>query len=367
MATAQPRKSTIKVDSGTGPDATAPAEKPVSINYHQASQMPKWVREVIDESFAIEAEDAKKAGALGFMARALVNATLPYKDPKSPIFERRNGDYVLRMIGGSENGLPYGVYPRLLISWLTTEAVRTQSREIELGESLSYFLHHVLGVSRGGGPRGANVRVSEQMERLFSTLITAGYSGSSSGRGFNLRNVMIVDSASLDPETARMIDEAAEAEADEATRPEVDTSRLWTPQAREDAGRWKSRVVLSPQFFREIIERPVPLDLRAYKVLRGSPVAMDLYSWLTYRMSYLSKSTYPIPWESLMLQFGSGYSSGDENSRVREFRNKSFKPALKVVQQIYPQARVDVTERGLILHPSMPHIPLASKGQGALF
>ena len=362
MATAKPRKSKPAAAPETVP------EKPLSIDYRTGMQMPKWVREVIDESFAIEAEDAKKAGALGFMARALVNATLPYKDPKSPIFERRNGDYVLRMIGGNENGLPYGVYPRLLISWLTTEAVRTQSREIELGESLSYFLHHVHGVSRGGGPRGANVRVSEQMERLFSTLITAGYSGSSSGRGFNLRNVMIVDSASLDPDTARMIDEAAEAEADEAARPEVDSSRLWTPQAREDAGRWKSRVVLSPQFFREIIERPVPIDLRAYKVLRGSPVAMDLYSWLTYRMSYLSRSTHPIPWQALMLQFGSGYSAGDEAARIREFRNKSFKPALKVVQEIYPQARIDVEERGLILHPSSPHIPqIKNRPQGDLF
>ena len=363
MATAKPRKTT-----GAADPAAEAAPKLVTVDYRIGSQVPKWIREVIDESFAIEAEDAKKAGALGFMARALVNATLPYKDPKSPIFERRNGDYVLRMIGGNENGLPYGVYPRLLISWLTTEAVRTQSREIELGESLSYFLHHVLGVSRGGGPRGANVRVSEQMERLFSTLITAGYSGGSTHRGFNLRNVMIVDSASLDPDTARMLDEAAEAEAEEAATPEVESSRLWTPQNREDAGRWKSRVVLSPQFFREIIERPVPLDLRAYKVLRGSPVAMDLYSWLTYRMSYLTKSTRPVPWEALMLQFGSGYSAGDELARVREFRNKSFKPALKVVQQIYPQARIEVTERGLILHPSKPHIPyVASKPQGDLF
>lgn len=49
---------------------------------------------MIDKSFAIEAKDAKKAGRRGFMARALVNASLPYKDPKSPIFGRRNGDYV---------------------------------------------------------------------------------------------------------------------------------------------------------------------------------------------------------------------------------------------------------------------------------
>ena len=83
-------------------------------------------------------------------ARALwLKATLPYKDPKSPIFERRNGHYVLRMMGGNDNGLPYGVYPRLLMSWITTEAVRTGSPELELGESLSSFLRNVLGIQRG--------------------------------------------------------------------------------------------------------------------------------------------------------------------------------------------------------------------------
>ena len=51
---------------------------------------------------------------------------------------------------------------------------------------------------------------------------------------------------------------------------------------------------------------------------------------------------------------------------VREFRNKSFKPALNVVREIYPEARFDVTERGLILHPSKPHVPQI-KGQGDLF
>ena len=69
-----------------------------------------------------------------------------------------------------------------------------------------------------------------------------------------------------------------------------------------------------------------------------------------------------------MLQFGSNYAVDpkDPSRAVREFRNKSFKPALNVVREIYPEARFDVTERGLILHPSMPHVPQI-KGQGDLF
>ncbi len=368
-------KKNGEVTSDETLNKTLGAGEPVSLDYRTGAPMPKWVRDVIDESFAIEAEDARKAGAMGFMARALVNATLPYKDPKSPIFERRNGQYVLRMMGGNDNGLPYGVYPRLLMSWITTEAVRTQSPELELGESLSAFLRDVLGIQRGGGKRGPNARVSEQMERLFSTLITATYTGDR-GRSFSLRNVLIVDEASLDKETAQLLDEASGAPAPRLSAPaepedsdvKDDDNRLWTPQEREVAGRWKSRVVLSSRFFQEIIERPVPIDLRAYRALRGSPVAMDLYTWMTYRMSYIERSTRPVPWEALMLQFGSDYAvdPNDPKRAVREWRNKSFKPALAVVREIYPEANFEVIERGLILHPSKPHVPL-SKGQGALF
>lgn len=362
-----PRSEIIK--SNSSPDENIVGAAPVSIDFRAGGRIPKWVHDVIDESFAIESEEAKSAGALGFMARALVNATLPYKDPKSHVFERRNGNYVLRMVGGNDNGLPYGVYPRLLMSWITTEAVRTGSPELELGDSLSAFLRDVLGVQRGGGKQGPNARVTEQMERLFSTLITATFASDRS-RGFNLRNVLIVDEASLDEDMARAIDAAAglpppaPVDATAGTGGEED-AHLWSPQSPENAGRWKSRVVLSKRFFEEIVQRPVPIDLRAYRVLRGSPVAMDLYTWMTYRMSYIERSTKPIPWEALMLQFGSDYS-GDPKRAVREFRNKSFKPALAVVKEIYRDAKFEVTENGLILHPSTPHVS-TNKGQGRLF
>lgn len=59
----------------------------------------------IDEQFAIEAEDARQAGTLGYMTRALVLATMPYKDPKADVFTRVNGDFKLRILAG---GRPMG-------------------------------------------------------------------------------------------------------------------------------------------------------------------------------------------------------------------------------------------------------------------
>lgn len=316
--------------------------KDLIVDYRSENALPAWVREVIETHLAIEAEDAKSAGALGYMSRALVIATMPYKDPKTDAFTRKNGDFKLRIVAGYEGGIPFGIYPRLLMSWVATEAVRRQSPEIELGDSLGAFLRDVINVQRGGGPRGPNARVAEQMKRLFGSLITAQYSGSQEHRGFVLKNVLIADDLEVND---------AEAES------------LWTPQAHHEAGSWQSKVRLSNNFFRECIANPVPIDLRAYKALRGSPLAMDVYTWLTYRMSYTQRRTRPIPWESLMGQFGSGFNVQDMDQAVRDFK-KAFLRALKLVSVVYPQAKLEVADNGLILLPSRPHVLPAEKQLG---
>lgn len=321
----------------------------LTLDFRSDKPMPEWVREVIDTHLAIESEDAKSANALGFMARALVIATMPYKDPKTDAFVRTNGDFRLRIVAGYEGGVPYGIYPRLLMSWVATEAVRKESPVIELGDSLRNFLRDVLDLrSSGGGKRGSSTRVTEQMKRLFGALVTAQYSGSLEKRGFTLKNVLIADEVELSDEDADAIDAAAEGEGD-------DDTKLWTPQAEHEAGQWRSQVRLSNSFFRECITNPVPIDLRAYKSLRGSPLAMDVYTWLTYRMSYTQRRTRPIPWESLMYQFGSGFNLADIGQAVRNFR-KAFLQALQTVLIVYPQAEVEIKENGLVLLPSRPHV-----------
>ncbi|MGB7488742.1 MAG: replication protein RepA [Thermoanaerobaculia bacterium] len=85
--------------------------------------------------FSVESVDAQTAGALGFMPRIMVLTTLPHRRPGSHRFERVNGRHTLQMCAPRRVGLPYGVYPRLILIYLTTAAVRSKSREIELGRS----------------------------------------------------------------------------------------------------------------------------------------------------------------------------------------------------------------------------------------
>ena len=78
---------------------------------------------------------------LGFMARMLALCSLPRTNPGNRHqYKRANGPYKLVMVAGADNKLPYGNLPRLLLAWLCTEAVRTQSRELVLGRSLSEFM-----------------------------------------------------------------------------------------------------------------------------------------------------------------------------------------------------------------------------------
>jgi len=238
--------------------------------------------------FSLESVGALSAGALGFMPRLLVLTTAPHRRPESHRFERNNGRHCLRMRAPRRVGLPYGFYSRLLLAYLTTEAVRTKNREILLGATPN-DLARKLGLSTISGPRGTATRLQEQLRRLLSARLswqtTAGVHPTASG------SELVISDCALPLRLARELIHI---------RPS-----------------WRSEVVLGQDFFAEITRSAVPIDLRALHLLKASPLAMDLYTWLTYRMSYLKQPTL-IPWKSLQAQFGSEYA------RPRDFRRKAL-------------------------------------------
>ncbi len=276
----------------------------------------------INELLAIEIEDAQEAGALGFMARALVQATMPHKAPKEMRFVRTNGAFRLEMVAlQSDIGLPYGTIPRLMMSWISTEAVRTKSPVLVLGDSLSAFMNE-LGMVPTGGRWGSITRLRKQAMRLFTTAVSCMFqSGDPQARARSARNILIADA----------YDEY-----------------WWKPRDPEQRQLFESTVTLSSRFFEEIVRSPVPIDLRTLKALAKSPLAIDIYVWLTYRMSYLRRET-PIPWPALEMQFGSEYG------RTRDFK-AAFLQHLKSVQKMYPAAKIAASDDGLVLRPSATHV-----------
>jgi hypothetical protein len=249
------------------------------------------------------------------MARAMVQATLPHRKVEGTYFERRNGSFTLSMLASPKIGLPYGSVPRLLLAWVTTEAVKTKERELELGDSMSAFMAE-LGMSR----QGSNITsLKNQTRRLFNATVSATYQ-----EGRNTQDIGY-----------RLADK---------------TVLWWHSKDPEQAGLWKSSVTLSEAFFNEIIDRPVPIDMRAIKALKQSPLALDIYATLTYRMSYLKAPTV-IPWSALAFQLGSDYS------RLRAFK-EAFIGELRKVMLVYSGVRVEVQDDGLKIIPSLTHIPM---------
>lgn len=283
-------------------------------------KLPASVDALISEGLAIGAKDAKEAGSVGFMARALVQATLPHKKPKEMHFSRKNGKYTLSIMADPSIGLPYGVVPRLLLAWITTEAVRTKKREIELGDSLSDFMRE-LDLVPTGGRWGSITRLKDQMRRLFSSVVRAHYQDSTG-------------------------------EVGKTITPVEEYQLWWAPKQPEQAALWKSTIRLGEGFFNEVINNPVPIDLRALKALKKSPMALDIYMWLTYRM-YSVKKPLVINWELLQLQFGSDYA--DDKTGRQGFR-RGFTRALNKVLVVYPEANVETDKQGILIAPSKVHI-----------
>ena len=72
------------------------------------------------------------------MARLMALCSLPRTNPDNRLrYIRQSGPFALVMTAGGKSKLPFGNLPRLLLAWVSTEAVRTQSPAIVLRPSLS--------------------------------------------------------------------------------------------------------------------------------------------------------------------------------------------------------------------------------------
>ncbi|MGB3674074.1 MAG: replication protein RepA [Candidatus Nanopelagicales bacterium] len=278
--------------------------------------------ELLKKAVEIEQTDAKAVGTVGYQTRLWAQVSLPYRNPgDAPYWERRNGSMSLvvrpSLIRGTDGSLvqeyPYGVIPRLLLTWMATEVVRIGEPELALGPSLASFMRSVGLQPRGGKDVKA---FNRQVQRLAKCTITVEDSRENSLVG---ENFQFVDAWDL----------------------------WWTPKDGPNEMLWPSTITLSDKYYQSIKAAPIPVDLRALGALRthgGGGLPIDVYTWLAHRMSYLRSSTL-VPWNLLMVQFGSQYT------RERAFKTELLK-ALAKVKLVYSLVKVTPTDDGLLLSPS---------------
>jgi hypothetical protein len=211
-------------------------------------------------------------------------------------------------------GVPYGSHARLILLFLQTEALRTGSREVELGRSMRQWLER-MGVA-WGGTSGRSVR--DQAERISRCRLTFHLQGAAGKTG--LINQAIVD-------RALFIEEPSD---HRQGRLSLETAKL------------------SEGFFEQLKKHPVPLEEAAVRAICNNPAALDTYLWLAYRLHVLSSDKL-VSWSALKAQFGTGYKE------LYHFKNR-WPRALELALAVYPAARVEIQDVGVLLKPSRPPV-----------
>lgn len=278
-------------------------------------------KQIIEGAEIIRMRSAYQSGAIGYMPTILINGCLPHSEVDGRIFERKNGRIKVTYVDVHNVGLPYGALPRLIMVWIATEVVLKKSRRINFDSSLAAFLR-ILSMKSTGGGTGSIGRVKKQFVSLMSCAI--GY------------EVIEDDCKSI--ETIAMANKQ---------------HYWWSSTASEEELLERSYIELSQDFYEQIISSSAPVDTRALDLLRGSPLAMDIYVWVTYKMSIV-KAPLTISWATLRLQIGVGYS-GDKKG-LNRFQ-QAFKRHLVSVLAVYPEANIELIRGRVLLKPGKPHIP----------
>ena len=260
----------------------------------------------------------------GFMARLMMLCSLPRTNPGRQLqYKRVNGPYTLIVTAVGQSGLPFGNLSRLLLAWVCTEAVRTQSRELFLGASLSGFMRRLGMAPIGGGSRGDRTRLCNQMKRLFNAHIQLAYEDKQVSASVN------------SPVASR-------------------TEFWWNERRPNEQGLWDSQIELGEKFFHEIIQHPVPLDLNILKALKRSSLGLDLYLWLTYR-TFTLRRPLRLSWARLYRQFGAAPARANDNRTVQDFRKGCLRELIKI-KTAWPDLAYATAQGVLVLWPSKPAI-----------
>src|SRR5438270_6347835 len=130
----------------------------------------KRQRQVVEAAYQVLSEDAER---IGFTYSGFALTSLPHKLTEEQIWRRESHKLTLVLQSGADRagrllGLPYGSYARFILLFLQSEAVKTNSREIELGRSMRVWLGS-MGLSIGGM---TYKNVAEQARRISGCTLT---------------------------------------------------------------------------------------------------------------------------------------------------------------------------------------------------
>ena len=268
-----------------------------------------------------------------YMTKFLIQVTLPHRQPSgSPeAWSRKNGSYSLvirpglkELQDGTFQRLPYpsGSIPRLLLLWITREAVLKGERRLQLGNSLPSFMKNI-GLNPDNGSlrslRSDRKRLHDQMTNLFQSQIKFGFQND---QCLAWQDLSVTSRGSI-----------------------------WWDFYSDATCLFDSWIDLGEYFFEALVKAPVPLSLQALREIKNSSLSLDLYAWCVYATYTASKRGEPfeISWARLHQNLGAEYN------RVRDFKAKAI-VSLQAIQKVYPELRLEESGNGLLIRSSFTPI-----------
>lgn len=274
--------------------------------------------------------------APSFLHSALCAMSLPVRRPADdaqPII-RQDGQYTLvitpkAMIRPEDGqaklhvlGVPYGSLPRLILIHIMTEAVRTKSRHIVLGATFTDWMRRMGYKTMSYGPRGSATLVRQQLDRLLACEWMIRWDGEDANgdKEFGIKEIKL-------------------------------TTEYTGVESK--SGAFMREIVLTEGFFEHLRQHAVPLNEHAIRQLRDSPTALDLYTWLAYRLPRIGRRPATLSWQQLAVHFG------NDGRNIRKFRQTVRDAWERQVSAVYPEARADFDSTIIRLHPSPPPLQQA--------
>lgn len=258
-----------------------------------------------------------------FQHSVLCQTFLPYRNPGTDvrIWKQKQGNVSLA-IQASETfnpekddfefiGLPYGAKARLILAHINSEAIRRQSKTIDVEDSMTAFIKCI-----GLNPDGRTINeVKNQLRKLTASTLSLGYADNEKGVQVDLKIVKAFD--------------------------------LWFPKDERQRVLWPTNVQLTDDYFNSLISHAIPLDERALAALSHNAMALDIYAWLVQRLHRINpKEPQFLTWKALKEQFGRGYN------QMYKFK-QIFRKTLALARSQYPQAGIfEDKNEGFWLHHS---------------
>jgi len=277
-----------------------------------------------------------KKGDKGVYPMIFVMVPLPYQDMKNNVFTRKYNNLYLTF-SSSSGDIPYGKYPRSLLSLITTQFMRQykdikkeeDSRIVELGNISE--IARLIGIKGQitGGKTGNETRIIKAMTDLgklnlttHCKVITDKY------QGIKIENMNLFSDVQL----------------------------LWNAKDKNQKELFNSFAKLSFEFAKMIKMRSVPIDLYVYNELKTAR-QQDLYAWASRRFYTIERETF-IPYDSILPQF---FDNTADRRSIPRLKDELRKSLLEVVK-VYPKAKMKADDLGITLFPSQLLIDESNKG-----